>query len=178
MNLRRTTTLAVVGSALAVCTWLAAAAAISSREPIVTSVVRTPPVDQRGAALAEEISRLHERLRPSAVPRQPGRDLFAYSRQQGAAPAPSAPPPLPPRPALTEAPALRPPAVVMRLSGIAEDVTPDGVVRTAIISGFGQLFIVKEGERVTDRYRIVKISAEAVELSDLTEGAVVRLALR
>jgi hypothetical protein len=162
MNLRRTTTLAVVGSALAVCTWLAAAAAISSREPIVTSVVRTPPVDQRGAALAEEISRLHER----------------YSRQQGAAPAPSAPPPLPPRPALTEAPALRPPAVVMRLSGIAEDVTPDGVVRTAIISGFGQLFIVKEGERVTDRYRIVKISAEAVELSDLTEGAVVRLALR
>jgi hypothetical protein len=177
MNLRRTATLALVGAALAVCTWLAAAATISSREPIVTSVVRAPPVDQRGAALADEIARLHERLRPSAVPLQPGRDLFAYSRQQGAAP-PPAPPPPPPRQALTEAPILRPPAVAMRLSGIAEDVTPDGVVRTAIISGFGQLFIVKEGERVLDRYRVAKISAEAVELSDLDEGAVVRLALR
>jgi hypothetical protein len=178
MNLRRTATLAVVGAALAVCTWLAAAATIGSREPVVTSVARTLPVDQRGAVLAEEIARLHERLRPSAVPLQPGRDLFTYSRQPSPPPPPAAPPPRPARPALTEAPVLRPPASALRLSGIAEDVTPDGVVRTAIISGFGQLFVVKEGERVTDRYRIAKISAEAVELSDLTEGAVLRLALR
>jgi hypothetical protein len=66
----------------------------------------------------------------------------------------------------------------VKLSGIAEDVTAEGVSRTAIISGFGQLFLVKEGDSVTDRYRVAKISSDVVELSDLTGGAVLRLALK
>ena len=66
----------------------------------------------------------------------------------------------------------------MRLSGIAEDATPDGVVRTAIISGFGQLFLAKEGDPVTDRYRVVKISSDVVELTDLADRSTFRLALR
>ncbi len=66
----------------------------------------------------------------------------------------------------------------MKLSGIAEDVTADGVVRTAIISAFGQLFLVKEGEPVTERYRVAKISSDVVELSDLTEGTILRFALK
>jgi hypothetical protein len=66
----------------------------------------------------------------------------------------------------------------MRLSGIAEDATPDGVVRTAIISGFGQLFLAKEGDQVTDRYRVVKISSDVVELTDLADRSTFRLALR
>ena len=138
-------------------------------------MLRTPLVDTRGAALAEEISRLHEHLRPSAAPRQPGRNLFSFSPRQAPAPLLAA---CPPKPALSEAIAARPAAPVMKLSGIAEDVTAGGVVRTAIISAFGQLFVVKEGELVTERYRVARISADVAELSDLTEGTVLRFALK
>ena len=59
----------------------------------------------------------------------------------------------------------------MKLAGIAEDPEADGPVRTAIISGEGQLFMVKEGEAVTPRYRVAKISADVVELVDLSTTA-------
>src|SRR4051812_50205074 len=57
----------------------------------------TPPrryaIDVRGDDLAREISRLHERLRPDATPRQPGRNLFSFHAARPApAPVPSAPP--------------------------------------------------------------------------------------
>ena len=45
-------------------------------------------------------------------------------------------------------------------------------VRTAIISGEGQLYMVKEGEAVTPRYRVAKISADVVELVDLFDNSV------
>jgi len=116
----------------------------------------TLPIDTRGAELASEIARLHERLRPDAPPVDPSRNLFAFRaaaarRLPAPAPAPA------PMPALSEAlpQALAQPA--FKLAGIAEDAGPDGPVRTAIISGEGQLFMVKEGESVTSRYRVVKI---------------------
>jgi hypothetical protein len=172
MNLKRTTTIVVAGGALAA--WLAAAA--TSRGPDIEEplVLKPPAIDGRGAALADEISRLHERLRPSARPPQAGRDLFSFVA--------SRPRPVElvqmPAAALTETPIHRPILPAMRLSGIAEDVTPDGVVRTAIISGFGQLFLAKEGDAVTDRFRVVKISSDVVELTDLADRTTLRLALR
>jgi hypothetical protein len=66
----------------------------------------------------------------------------------------------------------------LKLSGIAEDEMPDGVVRTAIISGLGQLFLVKEGDSFADRYRVLRVSSDVVELTDLVDGNVLRLALR
>ena len=176
MNFKRTSTLAFAGAAaLAACAWLAAAATSSSRERVVPVVVRASSIDARGAALADEVSRLHDRLRPSAVPREPGRNLFSFSPRPASAPLP---PPPSPKPALSEATAARPPAPVMKLSGVAEDVTATGVVRTAIISAFGQLFLVKEGEPVTERYRVTKISSDVVEVSDLSTGTVLRFALK
>ena len=77
-----------------------------------------------------------------------------------------------------DSPIVRPAPPALKLSGIAEDVTPDGLVRTAIISGSGELFVAKEGDTVAERYRVVKISADVVELADLTEGTTVRLALK
>ena len=63
--------------------------------------------------------------------------------------------------------------------GLAEDAGADGqVVRTAILSGFGELFLVKEGELVKDRFRVGKISAEVVELLDVNDNAPLRLALK
>ena len=173
MTSKRIATLATVGALLAACAWLAGAATSGNREPVAPVVVRKPAIDTRGAALAEEISRLHDRLRPSAIPRQPGRNLFSFSPRPGAVSSS-------PKPALSEAavPVQRPAPPAMKLSGIAEDVTDSGAVRTAIISAFGQLFLVKEGELVTARYRVAKISAEAVELSDLMDGTALRFALK
>jgi hypothetical protein len=51
-------------------------------------------------------------------------------------------------------------------------------MRTAFISGGGQLFMVKEGDHVTARYTVAKISADVVELTDAIDNSVRRLALR
>ncbi len=169
--MKRTATIAVVGGAL--LSWLAGAA--TSNRPIApVPVVQRAPIEARGAELAGEIARLHERLRPTATPRQPGRNLFVFH----AAPARGALPVVPSSPALSEAlPAVAAQPSV-KLVGLGEDAGPDGPVRTAFISGEGQLFIVKEGENVTPRYRVVKISEDVVELVDLTDNTVRRLALR
>jgi hypothetical protein len=173
MNLQRATTLVVVGGAFAA--WLAAAATSGIHDVPSPSVSRPSPAETRGAELAAEIARLHERLRPTTLPRH-GRNLFEFASTRPASapvahttalaepvpmPAPSAPAPPP-----------------LTLVGVAEDAGPDGLVRTAIISGLGQLFIVKEDEAVTLRYRVARISADVVELADESDGSVLRLALR
>ena len=174
MSFKRTATLLVVGAALAAWLYAAANSGVDTAPPLAAG--KTPPIDQRGAALASEIARLHDQLRPDATPRQPSRNLFSY----GARPVRQAPPPPAPpqQPALTEAGPAKPPAPVLKLTGIAEDKTAEGWVRTAIISMAGQLYFAKEGEKVTDRFQVVKISSDAVELNDLTDNTAVRLALR
>ena len=172
MNLKRTATIGVVGAALAA--WLASAAT-SNRAVPPPIVIRPPAIDSRGAELADEIARLHERLRPTTTPSQPGRNLFTFRAARAQAPAPVAPPPAP---ANVEAPVVRDALPTLKLAGIAEDADDDGPVRTAIISGDGQLFMVKEGDAVTLRYRVAKISVDVVELTDLTDNSVRRLALR
>jgi hypothetical protein len=173
MDLRRTATIGVIGGALAV--WLAAAATSGIRDSVPPSGPITPPaIDARGAELATEVQRLHERLRPSAEPHQPGRDLFAFER-----PKPKAAPIVAPVSVPAEAVIATPVPPPLRLSGLAEDSAPDGTpVRTAIISTIGQLFLAKEGDLVTPRYRVVKISADVVELVDLIDNSTLRLALK
>jgi len=175
MNYKRTATIALVGGAL--IAWLAGAAtSIHSTSP---TIVRVAPsaMDERGAALASEIAKLHERLHPTVLPRQPARNLFAY---RAARPAPAlAPVAAPPRAALSEAAPLFPPALPpLKLVGVGEDDGPDGPIRMAFISGEGQLFMVKEGEMVTPRYRVNKIAADVVELQDVNDQTLRRLALR
>ncbi len=174
MNLKRTATVGVVGGALAA--WLAAAGTsgvhVSAPRPATTT-----PIEKRGAELAREIARLHERLRPTTAPRQQGRNLFQF-RAPRSRPAPVTPG----TPAITEtptpAPSLPPPSPPLKLSGVAEDRGPDGPIRTAIITGQGQLFLVKEGEMVTSRYRVARISADVVELIEVDTNTTLRLAMR
>jgi hypothetical protein len=173
MNLKRTTTIVLVAAAIGA--WLAGAA--TTNHPIPAAPIDRPPaIELRGAELASEIARLHERLRPISSPRQPGRNLFVYR-----AAAPSAPPPaLAAAPAATLAAVVPPPPALpsLKLAGIAEDSGDDGPIRTAIISGEGQLYLVKEGEAVTARYRVSKIAADVVELVDVGDNSIRRLALR
>jgi hypothetical protein len=169
MNMKRTATMAVVGGAL--LAWLAGAAT-SNREPAAVRVFGPAPIEIRGAELASEVARLHERLRPVASPREPGRNLFVFHA------VPIRPAPAVAAPALSEA---RPAAIAqpsLKLSGIAEDPGPDGPVRTAFIAGEGQLFMVKEGDRIASRYRVNKISADVVELTDLADNSARRLAMK
>lgn len=166
--MKRTATIVLGVGALAA--WLAGAA--TSNRPLPDPVVpRSQAIDARGADLAEEIARLRARLRPTATPHAPGRNLFRFQAAIAAPPVVE-PAPVEPPGAI---PAPQPP---LRLSGIAEDPGPDGPVRIAFISGDGQLYMVKEGELVTPRYRVTKISADAVELADTGDGMTRRLPLR
>ena len=176
MNLKRTATMiVVVGGALA--TWLASAATSVRHNPVITPVERSAPaLDARGEALAAEIARLSDRLRPTVAPRAPARNLFQFTperpRPRDAAP--------PVHAALSEAKpiAAAAPAPPFKLIGIAEDAGPSGPVRTAIVSAPGQLFLVKEGQPITLRYRVVKIGADVLELEDLSDHTSVRLVMK
>ena len=173
MNVKRVAAICAVGGALAV--WLAAASTMLTQPVVNTLERKTTAVELRGAALAAEITRLHERLRPTAAPQLPSRNLFEFSRTARARAASPAPRDLPEAEGPRPAPAAPPP---LRLVGMAEDAGPEGPVRTAIISGFGQLFIVKEGERVTARYQVAKISGEAAEIRDLADNSTITLVLK
>jgi hypothetical protein len=172
MHVKRTATIVLAGGALAA--WFAGAA--TSNRALPDPIVPRPhAIDRRGADLASEIAKLHERLRPTTAPRPAARNVFRFQ---------VAPPPVVPaipvaRPALVEVPAAvniaEPP---LRLAGVAEDAGPEGPVRVAIVSGNDQLFMAKVGELVTPRYRVTAISAEAVELLDLETNALRRLALK
>jgi hypothetical protein len=172
MNPKRTATIVVVGGAL--LAWLAGAAT-SNRAIEPAPVISIPAIDGSGVALEKEIARLHERLRPTATPAQSNRNLFSFRSAPGrAVPTPS----VPAAPALVAAPPLPPPLPPLKLVGIAEDPGANGPTRTAIVVGGGQLFTVKEGENVTARYRVERISADVVELLDLNDKSLRRLALR
>jgi hypothetical protein len=171
MNVKRTT--AIVLSAAALAAWFAGAATTTrvARAPLV---VMPPPVDVQGAELAKEIARLHERLRPTVPPAQPGRNVFAFRSRP--APIVAAPPPV--TAAQLPPPAPAPPRFAFKLLGIAEDETADGAVRTAILSGDGQVVMVKEGESIAGRYLVTKITADVVEITDTNDDSTRRLALR
>jgi len=172
MKLNAAMTIVVVGG-LAV--WLAADALTGTRDAVLRTPERASPIDARGQELAGEVARLHERLGPVSTPLQPGRNLFSFN-----VPRPRPEPVV--KPVLSEslpvAPVVPPPPP-FKLAGIAEDRGPDGPIRTAIISAPGQgPFLVKEGQNVTARYKVTRIAADVVELQDLGDHSVLRLALK
>ena len=170
MNLKHAATIVTTGGALVA--WFAGGVT-SNHSVAPPPIVERPAIDVRGAELTNEVARLHARLQPDTRPQRPSRNLFrfrpAHARAAAAVAAPEAPPIALPTP----------PAIVpMKLVGMAEDPGPDGPIRQAFITIEGQLFTVKEGETVAQRYRVTKIAADVVELTDLNDGTVRRLALR
>ena len=160
---KRTALLVVVLGALAA--WLAAAATsgVQTAHRVATAA---SPIDVRGQALAAEIERLHDRLRPTVAPEH-GRNLFQFADTRGVDRAPAAalqapPPPAPPAP---------PP---FKLIGIAEDAD----TRTAILSAPNGVLLVKIGDAVGTTLRVTAISADAIELADTADGHPVRLVLQ
>jgi hypothetical protein len=172
MNLKRIAGFGVAGAVLAA---LIAGASTPGRRPITPPPsVRPTAADIHGAELAAEITRLRERLRPTAEPRS-SRNLFQY-RSERRAPAAAAAA-VAAAPAPTEVVNAAPPAPMASLVGIAEDAGPDGPVRTAIVAIDGDVFLAKAGEPVTSRYRVAAVSSNDAELTDTVTGTTVRLRL-
>jgi hypothetical protein len=61
---------------------------------------------------------------------------------------------------------------------VATDENPEGAIRTAVLSGLGDVFLVRAGDVVASRYEIVAVGADAVELKDLATGRTFRIGLR
>lgn len=162
-------TIIVVGVLGSLAAWLAAAATSAVR-PVHPVATPPAPIDLRGAALTAEIERLHERLRPNVAPDH-GRNLFEFAHSRSAVVER-------PVPAVEVVAATPPPAAPVeppfKLIGIAED----NGARTAILSSPAQLLMVHEGDNVLSAYRVTGISADAVELTATSDGAVLRLALK
>lgn len=124
-----------------------------------------------------EVSRLHNRLAPSTVPTR-SRDLFRFAARPATRPV--APTTDAPQAVDTATRADTPvaPKPSLQLIGVAEDETPDGAVRTAIVSGLGDVFLVKTGDIISGRFRVEQVSADAVQLTDSTTSATTTLTLR
>ena len=180
MSLKRVTTALAVGGVLAAM--IVGAATSGRRRVVLAPPVQPTAVDVSGAELAAEIARLRERLRPTTPPLEPSRNLFRYSAVPALTPGDAAALPAPgPAEPLPDPVNVAPPLVLI---GVAEDAgpaSPDGdgaPVRTAILSVLGNLVLAREGEPVTSRYRVARISSEAVELTDVESGQPLRLALK
>ena len=169
---------AYLGCATLLAAWLASAAGLGTPPPI-----RAPepqPVPSTGTeTLADDVQeqavRLRERLAAAPAPRRPIRNPFAFAPRAAAPAARTAP-------AARSQPMVPPPVVaepVLTLVGIAADRLPTGIARTAIITAeSGEIFVVKAGEFIGGRYRVESVGADTVELTDLANASIRRLALR
>jgi hypothetical protein len=154
-------------------TWFAVTPTDSPSTRLTTSAIarsvesRSQPTDELNAQEAQ--LRRHLEVLP---PRPSARNPFRFGSSKSAARPLAAEPGVEARPA--DAPVPLEPA--LRLSGIAEQKSGESTIRTAVISGDGQLYLVREGEAVAGRYRVVTIDSDAVTLGD-DSGGQLRLAL-
>ena len=167
----------------ALATWLASAA------PVVAPRVATGPVSghleastnravvTRVQDLSEEAARLSRRISGQDGYTEPSRDPFRF--RPAAVPAPARPAAVlapPPAAASVAPPAVQPPPFV--LSGIAEDRQGEAVIRTAVIAGSGDLWLVKAGEKIEGKFQVTAVDADAVELIRADTGTALRLMFR
>ena len=174
--------LLIVGSAGALTAWLVAA---GSPRPAQSAAADRAETNAGAAApaadLAVETARLRTAIAAMPARLQARRDLFRYEgRRQPSGDvafaedsAASAAGVL--SPVETPTASTRP---EIKLLGIAEDATPGGVVRTAILSTPQQLHLVREGEQVALRFLVQRITTSTVELRDLADDTLVSLQWR
>lgn len=175
---------ALVAGAGLVAAWLAAAAD-HQPSPAVTAA-RDSTALARAEQLAQEIesqaTRLRARLAAAPQPSASDRNPFSFQAPSPRATRGSQLPQV-----SLDAPAVLPTESLaepepLTLSGIAEDTATDGkaavLVRTAVLSGFGDVFLAKAGDTIAGRYEVVLVGADAVEIKDLANGRTIRLGLR
>ena len=168
---------AYVGLASVLVSWLAGAAGLSlplNPPSPQARRVEAPTTEALADDIQAQASRLRGRLATAPLPREPIRNPFAFaaravrpSRSTAAAGV---------KPAALTVPTPEPP---LQLVGVAEQATPAGIVRTAMITADSdELFMLIDGDTLGGRYRVKSVGADAVELIDLVTGTTRRLALR
>ncbi|MGE0392188.1 MAG: hypothetical protein AB7I25_00630 [Vicinamibacterales bacterium] len=171
----------VWSGATAMATWLASApAVVAPGDDRLAPQARFDAADTQAVVvqmqeLSSEAERLARRLSGEDAFAAPERDPFRFK----AAPAPRASVPAAPPAAAEVAPApppVQPPPFA--LSGIAEDRQGDAIVRTAVVTGGGDLWLVKAGEKVEGKFEVTAVDADAVELIRADTGTAVRLTFR
>lgn len=172
----------VWSGATALATWLASAPPVVApgdgrlTPPTRVDAAATQAVVLQMQELNEEAVRLARRLSEADAFAAPDRDPFRF--KLAPAPAPAAPPPVVP-PVATDVAAVPPPAPSpFALSGIAEERQGDAVIRTAVVTGLGELWLVKAGEKVEGKFEVTAVDADAVELIRADTGTAVRLTFR
>ena len=166
-----------VGGALLVA-WLAAANTSTPGDPPSGEIAApaTDRVDDLAIRVREEGEKLHSRLTNAPAPAVNARNLFSF--------APIATPHAPAAhrssvtPEIDAAP-MPPPPLPLTLMGIAENPSPTGPARTAILGGTtDEIYMVTVGQTIAGRYSVTAIGADAIELKDLATGGFRRLALK
>ena len=174
----------LTGGVAVLAAWLSAAAGTVPRVGVPESPLGVgaapaqslPPVPAR-LDLDREVARMAARLEQAPRPRNPARNPFTLAGSpRAASPPPSvvaATPALPP--SVVERVAVQAPTV--SLAGIGVERASYGYRRTAILSVDGRVFLARVGTEVTGRYQVRGVSDDAVELLDLRDGTLLRLAL-
>jgi hypothetical protein len=117
------------------------------------------------------VTRLRQRLAAMPETRPANRDPFQFAaRPRNAAPVEPA----------ADAPAANPVPIDTRprlqLLGIAQDVHDGQPVRTAVVGGMNQVYLVGEGDQIALRFLVKRVGADSVEVEDMTDGTTVTLA--
>ena len=174
MNIRRIAWLGV--TLIAVASWFSAASTPDLRTPsLLERAPSNRELDRSAATMQAEVARLHDRIAPTATPSH-ARDLFRFAG--GRAPRPMTSAPQQPAAPAAEAPVEAQEKPTLQLIGVAEDESADGMVRTAIVAGLGDLFLVKAGDVVAGQYLVERVTADAVQLTDTSTSASTTLTLR
>jgi hypothetical protein len=168
---------ALIGGGALFAAWLATAAGMRDAppRPAPSRTAERTAVDPVAEDVQAQAERLRVRLEAAPAPRRPSRNPFDFA----SAPRPERSRAFPPDASSdsTLVPAPVPPPPALALIGVAEDQTPEGVRRTAIISGDGQLFLVRQDEPVGP-YRVGAIGPDAVQLLDASGTPALTLGLR
>lgn len=172
---------AYIGGSVLLLAWLASASGLtrSSAPPRVPAQPGDAAMFQTIASdVQSQATRLRSRLATAPAPAASVRNPFAFAaRAPREAAGTRRRAVVTPAPGLASQPAVFEPPLT--LVGIAEETTPLGIVRTAMITAGGdELFMASVGKSLLSRYRVIAVGADAVELQDGLTGTIRRLVLQ
>src|SRR3954467_1245494 len=160
---------AFLGGGTLLAAWLASAAGVRTPSilPVPERTTEAQQLDALTSGVQSQALRLRQRLSAAPAPHPTMRNPFEFGLQPrvvAETKSVDSPPPgveAPPEPNLV-------------LIGLAEEDS----TRTAMIGWGEELVMASEGQTVAGRYRVAKVSPEAIELLDLVTGTTRRLFLK
>lgn len=165
--------------AVLVAVWVSSASLPSAPVESAAEKAARAAAAAQPAPLPFDVTAVAERLRvqrrEAPSPRRDGRNPFEFAATR-VTPPPHVAAPSTPAPSVASEPATPPPPP-LTLSGIVDKTDGDQKVRTAVISGLGQLFFAKTGDTIATRYEVTAITPDVVELRDIYTKQTTRLAL-